>query len=398
MSSYTLALISSIPVYRSDDGKYIALDLWVRDLEVQINCVAKLFLICPVISEAAPSGVSFLDVCFGVEIIDFNESNLDRVLECVKAVDVLQIPGVANWRDSKLSRLALSVRKRLGLKTIVGISSNRAKTAFLNKAGLKKYTLGVYHYLSIRFAQVYLTTIADGCFIVGDGLLPLVSKKCPSVHVGYASWISKKDIEKQRVSPVRVVNESWGFSICIAARLERMKGVDLGIMALSELRRRQNRAEVRLRILGSGAELDNLQELVEELDMSACVDFDGTFGYPEPFLSELSKSHIFVISNLNDEQPRVLFDAICAGCLPIYPSSAAFAKLGMPLDLMYQVGDVNSLVEVMNNTLSLTEFDAQQLKLQLLEAAMPFTIDSMHDKRRLWIEREILGSTCVQEI
>lgn len=387
--AYALGLLSSIPVIRNEED-FFTLDLWARDLEVQVLHTSRLKLFCPEADVPPENWTAVAPLPRGVEFVSLRNLRGPGVRAALADCDVLQVPAVQGWYESLESRRLLRQARRLGIRSIVGISSNRARAALLNARldGSIPRMKALVKHASIRLAQRQLTARADGTFIVGDGLRSLVSPQCRSLHVSIASWIREGDLgpalrkmaEGERLPLDRV---------CIASRLERMKGVHIGIEAFARVcSEEQPDRQAQLTILGEGPERAALEAQVTSARLWHRTRFGGPRSYPIEFFEELRLHGLVLLTNLSDEQPRLIFDAISQGCIPVCPDSAAFASIGLPREVLYRQGDAVSLAH------SIQELqrhpDPRALLCDVVEVARRFTLESMHRERASWIEAEVL--------
>lgn len=347
--------------------------------------VEQFCLVAPIRNQF-PTGLTPLDS--SIRVVNSNQiCSLTTAQALVKDYDVIQVAsGVPLWR--MLTTLRLSKAAKIQNKCLIlSISSNRYRTTILNaqKQSLFRRLYALSIALNIRWAQNWLISIADGVFVTGKGLLPLVKGRHSNVHVGTASWIRRSELLPTLAVEAKIaaIVKRRDCSLCIATRFEPMKGVHLGIEALAILKRRQIEQDLRLVIMGTGNELEALCQNVDELGMAAFVQFAGTFDYPQPFLSEISKHDIMLLTNLNDEQPRIIFDAASQGVIPICPDSEAYRVFDLPESLFYQRGNAESLANVIQNLLSSGNM-ANIIHL-IIQLADKFTIDEMHKKRMDWI-------------
>jgi glycosyltransferase involved in cell wall biosynthesis len=387
--SFALCLLSPIPVVKNGIG-FQTLDLWVRDLEVQLSHTSRIKLLCPLLQSPLSSlgALDFLPA--GIEVVPLEELSGAGVSSAIAGCDVVQVPGVQSWGASRIGRQLIRAARQIGIKSVVGISSNRARSAQLNAPsdGAWWKLKGVLKSASIQLAQRHLTRHADGTFIVGEGLRSLVSPRCKSLHVGTASWIRRSDLEAARTRPNRFV-EFPVVRLCIAARLERMKGIHIGIEAVAKIIRNSPHCDFKLTILGAGTELEPLQEQVKTANLSERVQFGGTRSYPTEFFDELRQHGLVLLTNLSDEQPRLIFDAISQGCIPVCPDAPAYRSLGLPNEILYRQGDSSSLATTIARLKD--DQNLQALWSKLLAVSEQFTLEGMHAKRAAWIEADVLG-------
>jgi glycosyltransferase involved in cell wall biosynthesis len=353
---YRLTLVSPVPVVHVD-GRAFTLDLWARDLEEQLR-VARVRLICPVQQMTG----ALLPVPAEIEIVPLPAVDGAALTSAIEGCDVVQVHAVDGWWQSRVQRRLVAAARAAGVKSIVGITSNRALTAWQNSRGVRRLA-GAARYVSVRLAQLQLTAAADGTFVIGEGLRGLVSRRCRALHVGVASWIHSGE---------GFVSAGPRTSLCIASRLERMKGVHLGIAAYRQL------AGYSLTIYGSGPERDALQ--------APGVSFAGTLAYPQPFLSHLRRHGLVLLTNLGDEQPRLLFDAISQGCIPVCPDAPAYRALGLPQAVYYRRGSVDSLRE------AIERLQGDDVLPALRALLREHTLQAMHARRAEWIRRAVLRS------
>jgi glycosyltransferase involved in cell wall biosynthesis len=384
LEKYRLLLSTIIPVYRHE-ARFYTNKLWWRDLEEQLSTVDQLCLVAPK-GNQFPTGQVQLDSSIRVITSD-QILSLEKAKELVKDYDVVQVAsGVPWWQMLTTLRLSSAAKKR-NKCLILSISSNRYRTTLLNakKKSLLRRLYALWKALQIKWTQNWLISIADGVFVTGKGLLPLVKERHSNVHIGTASWIRRSEILPTSAvnTKIATINKRCEYSLCIATRFEPMKGVHLGIKAFAILRRRQIEKDIRLVIMGSGNEYAALCQNVEELDLSDFVKFVGTFDYPQPFLSEISKHDILLLTNLNDEQPRIIFDAASQGVIPVCPDFEAYRDFNFPEALFYQRGNAESLAKVIENLLS--SGNMANIIQDILQISNNFTINEMHEKRKSWI-------------
>jgi len=151
-----------------------------------------------------------------------------------------------------------------------------------------------------------------------------------------------------------------------------MKGVHLAIEALALIKQ----SKPTLTIIGEGPERDPLQKLVQALNLSSQVTFIDTLHYPKPFLQTIENYDFLLLTNLNDEQPRVIFDALARGVLPLCPDNPAYHMLPPPLQ--YKQGNAQALANLIT---TLSSQDPCSLITDLRPLLEGHTIESMHRSR-----------------
>ena len=385
--AYRLLIVSPIPVSMVN-GNYQSLDLWVKDLETNLEYVSSLAILAPRANEPIESSrpippnikVIFQDLVS----TEFDFANL------ISQFDVVSVgAGGPAWRMTTALRAA-SATKQANRCLIASITSNRVKTTLMNSQGkhwLKKFKAKLVAF-SIKRTTLKLVNIADGVVVIGEGVRQSMQLTHPNVYVETASWIDEDEIISDIAFEEKIAQLSLPKAV-IATRLEPMKGVHLAIEALEHSKKLAKKLPT-LNILGRGPAFDDLNAMVQANQLQNVVSFDGLRTYPDEFFAELRNFELVLLTNLNEEQPRLIFDAISQGLIPVCPDSAAYQHLKLPAEILYKKGDAHSLA------LTWIAFCdpatvAKMLK-QLRPMAFQYTINAMHQKRALWIA-ELLAAT-----
>ena len=308
----------------------------------------------------------------GIQVISHSGLADDDLVMTIGKVDIVQLPGNAGWRASRLGLRILRIAKRMKKPVVLGVSSNRAKTAWLNSSSK---LIGALKYLDVRSCQSWQAMRSDGVLVVGEGVRKLFQHLNRNIHVGTASWIKLADIRAHRDDP-----GSDALRICIASRLEKMKGVHIGLNAVRLV---SHQMKLRLTILGDGPEKESIERQVAELDLSALTAMRRTVSYPEPFLSILNGMDLVLLTNLSDEQPRLVFDALSQGCIPVCPATPSYRNLGLDGRVFYLQGSAEDLSQAI---LRLADMEVRRQLQELMSAAASrFTIETMHRQRAEWL-------------
>lgn len=384
--SYRLLLLTDVSVCRAG-GDFLAHDLWARDLERMCQAARELCLVTPEARTPIPNARRLPP---RVRVVLFHELTRNRIDELVAGHDVVQVgTGRPGWRSALYRRFARSARAS-GRVLVVTISSNRARTTLLNAQGTawpRRVAAGLTA-SSIRRTQRYLAAMADGVILTGHGLTHLLTGLTDlNTHIEIASWITRCDIVADSVwrQKAQALLESRALEVCVATRLEPMKGAHLALEALRVL------GGPRLRVLGDGEERPRLEAMARRWGLADRVQFAGTYAYPQPFLEEISRHHLVLLTNLNDEQPRLLFDAISQGVVPICPDAAPYRELGIDRRLLYRRGDPRALAEVVRRAREPALL--MDVMPSLRRLAHRHTLESMHGERARWIARMLPAAT-----
>ena len=380
--AYRLLIVSPIPV-SMDNGNYQSLDLWVKDLETNLEYVSSLAILAPRANQPLDASRPIppnIKVIFQDQVsTEFDFANL------ISQYDVVSVGvGGPAWR-MKTALKAASATKQANRCLITSITSDRVKTTLMNSQGkswLKKLKARLVAF-SIKRTTLKLVNMADGVVVIGEGVRQSMRLTHPNIYVETASWIHIDEIISDMAFEEKVAQITSPRAI-IATRLEPMKGVHLAIEALEHIKN-LGKSLPSLSILGKGPAFDDLNAMVQANKLQNTVSFDGVRAYPDEFFAELRNFELVLLTNLNEEQPRLIFDAISQGLLPICPDSAAYQHLKLPAEILYKKGDAHSLA------LTWIAFcDAAavaKMLRQLRPMAFQYTINAMHQKRAEWIAK-----------
>lgn len=375
VDSYQTLIVSRIPVVRS--GKLLKSQaLWSVDINTNADVANGLWLLCPVL-ETDSTATEPLDE--RIKVFNYLKLAEGELEDLVQKCDFVEIPGNFDWAGAAIGRRVMRLARKNNKISILGISSNRAKTTLMNAAGLSlpSRVRAMVRAISIQTSQRYLARNCDAVRVVGQGLVPLVSQYAKTLRVDVASWIKEDDIKPPREGKFNPV------SVVIASRLEPMKGVTMGMEAVAETMKAI--PNIVLDVIGVGAEEEPLRRLAKDRNITDRTRFLGQLDYPAPFFSALSKADYVLLTNLNDEQPRLIFDAISQGAIPICPNNAACKELGLDPMIYYKTGSSTSLSETLRNLIGTPESTMKSIRLSLIDIARSRTIETMHEQRREWM-------------
>nr|WP_233150905.1 glycosyltransferase [Sphingomonas sp. BT553] len=357
---------SPIPVVRVGSAWH-TLDLWAHDINAQAD-VADITLRCAAVDTTSDA---LAPLAPGIALVTED----DDLASVIPQTDFIQIPGNAGWLTSRPYLPIVQWAKRFGKPVFLGISSNRARTYTMNAKGKSLFarTKALLQFVDIRMTQLFLASRCAGVFVVGEGLRKLVWPVARDVHVGVASWVDADDIAPPRADHDRPLR------VCMAGRLEPMKGFHIGIDAFA-LAGQERFAS--LTIIGRGAEQDALARQAEQGQLADFAILPPV-GYPTAFFHFLDNQDIVLMTNLNDEQPRLIFDAISRGCIPLCPDTPPYRALGLDTRILYEQGSAASLADRLR---SLADPALRRQVGHVIAAkATTYTVHTMHRARLDWM-------------
>ncbi len=161
-----------------------------------------------------------------------------------------------------------------------------------------------------------------------------------------------------------------------------MKGVHIAIEALSVLKKNHQLQPI-LSIYGHGEEREALESLANELGVGEQVEFLAYVSYGAEFFKAIQQYDLMLMTNLSDEQPRLIFDAISQGLIPISPDTSVYRKVGLDATLLYEQALAADLAKTISQYTDKSLFvEALGKSRKLLGQA---TIGQMHFHRHQWI-------------
>ncbi len=101
------------------------------------------------------------------------------------------------------------------------------------------------------------------------------------------------------------------LSVC---RLLKLKNLDMVLNALANLKSKGFCFEYK--IIGDGAEMENLRGLIKDLGIDDCVHLEG-FLPKEDVINSYKSAHVFIMPSYPETLGRVFLEAAAAGCLCI---------------------------------------------------------------------------------
>ena len=193
--------------------------------------------------------------------------------------------------------------------------------------------------LGARLARAQVVTVVhniglyDKKNFLKKALLRLYYRYIPSkvvaVSEGVSEYLCEFGIPKEKITVirnginVRKLRERWGSdlcphenNLCVLARLEPAKGLDLLLKALSQV----VDYSWKLKIIGEGSCYSELKHLTEDLELGNRVSFLGYQSEPFPYLNDVN---IICMPSLREGLPMALLECQALG-IPAIVSDAGY--------------------------------------------------------------------------
>ena len=146
--------------------------------------------------------------------------------------------------------------------------------------------------------------------------------------------------------PYSLSNETLNF--LSVGRLVKIKGFDVAIKAISRLKRENSKIKFTYNIIGSGAEKENLNDLLIAERLDEHVFLLGAKSR-KVIKNYMCDSQIFILSSLEEALPTVLLEAQACG-LPILSTNVGSVKRMLIKEaIVVKSNDVDSLYEGIKN-------------------------------------------------
>jgi glycosyltransferase involved in cell wall biosynthesis len=210
-----------------------------------------------------------------------------------------------------VSLIFAHICRKLNKPFFVFIRQNLKKyVRYRNRGATRVVAVSVANALEYMFRQLSRNTIT---FTVGRELFDTYKRSGNAVFEIAVSLVSENDIldsiSKQMSKRMRQVR------LLSVGRLDPEKGVIHLVRAVGELVA-NGRSDIRLDIVGNGAEENELRREVRKRDLNGHVNFLGYVSYGDQLLSLYRKCDIYVLPSLTEGWPQTLFEAMACG-LPI---------------------------------------------------------------------------------
>ncbi len=136
--------------------------------------------------------------------------------------------------------------------------------------------------------------------------------------------------------------QSNGSDLIFVGSLSRIKGADLAVLAMSELRRRRGEGCPVLNMYGRGNDERYLREMVGATDLHDIVRFHG---HVQDILASCDNADILVVPSREEQSPLVVLEAMSRG-MPVVASDVGDVREMLPDRRYGRIVPVNSIIKL----------------------------------------------------
>lgn len=164
---------------------------------------------------------------------------------------------------------------------------------------------GADHPLNNRLIAQFdrIAACSDGCRRAFVSVLPELGKKCVTVRNCHRF----DEIRRQAAVPVKM-DRTRGPNIVMVSRLAHEKGIERGLQAVAEARRRG--LTFTLHIVGGGPMEQSLRETAEAEQIKDAVRFYGQQSNPYPYMTG---ADLLLMTSFHEAAPMVIEEAVSLG-------------------------------------------------------------------------------------
>jgi len=347
-------LFIRIPIYVNNE-KFYCDQLWEKDLRLHLSYIEHFSLCCPVVNTNSIENlvdISDLDI---KNIYTLNEDknklsalinmpqHFYRVAQALRSSDIAHSDG-SSW-PFPLSLYLLLLRPFIRFKWVVVIEATFWMLRQDEKVTIRKYINHHFHTILMRLcvkyadAKIFVQSFYKEYFLLDD-----TNHK---YMINNASWVDQDIVieEEELNKKLGKVNFDSEIKIIFPVRLEELKGVYILFDAIEILAHKTNH-KFHITMMGEGTLKQECIDFCEKSYGDVTVEYKIPVSYGKPFFDFLRNFDILLVTNLTEEQPRIIFDAFSQG-LAIVASATSGVK-DVTTDktaVLFERANANDLVE-----------------------------------------------------
>lgn len=386
-------LFTRITLLKNRNGEIYADPLWAIDLKEHTKYIDHFSLCCPVMMSDDVEKLTNVSHYKISRIYELNKDkgflsvainfipNLFGVIKALRKAKIVHSGG-AGWAFP-LSFYILFLRPFFNFKWIILIESS---FWMLNKKDKKTLRNLTSHYLHKYILKKCLKKADARIFTQSFYRQFFLGNEKENTLINPASWINEKYIVSPDLIKIKYQEKKDKvIKILYPSRLIVDKGTQILIDALAILDEQIQSHTLHLDIIGEGSfkpDLITLSQAENKLNIRVLEPIK----YDQKFFNLLSTYDFILITNIKEEQPRIIFDAFSQGVAVIAPATSGVKDITtMKNAFYYEVGNPHSLANALLSVANDINL-AYKLGLDALKSVNGITHKEMHKRRQSFIE------------
>lgn len=345
----------SVPLDLDDQGVRWTNDLWAKDLALHLDYISDLTLASPT-RRRNPEGEAFSLAQPPFDRLKFVDLPLPRNrLEAIRTLPRLLSQVWRAVGQAQIAHTGFGVWPIREGWVVVPIARLRRKFVLTNVESSFWRTTDPHAPWYRRLLGFLAEHATRACVKVADlrlftssaYLMEFLPPDAPRAFVTPATWIDDEWILGDDAALASWSSKTGPTRLLFAGRLVPEKGLPTLVEAIRAAD--QARAELDVAILGEGPLREQCQDLARSLVGQVKLRVVDPIAYGVPFLSFLREFDAVLVPSLSDEQPRILFDALCQAVPVIGSSTGGILEIVAPdvTGRLLPPGDASALSEAL---------------------------------------------------
>lgn len=398
-------LFTRIPVFVDGEARIFAGELWGKDLLLHFDYIDDFRLCCPVLplEQATENLVLIRDLNIS-QIIPIYEDgglisitknfipNFIRVMRAIMKTRIAHSGG-AGWAFP-LSFYILFLKPIFRFQWVMVIESSFWMKPKSQRPSVRQW---LTHWLHEKLLGSALRR-ADARIFTQRGYQEYFQIETERTLVSPAVWVDEDRIISLNDRQRQLVDLGDGVvRFLFPARMVFDKGPDIVMKAITILDDMisANDCDIMIDLMGEGPFSDQLRSFAEGRSGPVKVRYLEPVSYGDCFFEVLRNYHALLLSNRQDEQPRVIFDAFSQG-VPVISSDTTGVRDVTVKDqnaLLFELGDADGLAQAMYRFASDKVLRAN-LTSRALSSAAGKTHSEMHKTRAIFLHKVLQPACC----
>jgi len=386
---YTLFI--RVCIYRDESGSYFTDDLWQQDLAAHFTYISDFRLCCPVEPlEHAEGEMVRIEGLHDRNIIRLKRDggwgsvarnlipNFRSVARALRSTKIAHSDG-AGWAFP-LSYYLLILHLFYKFHWIIVIESS-----FWMKPKIGPVTprQTLRHFMNLWLIRACLRR-ADARIFTQDWYRRVLTNTTKANLIAPAVWVTADQI----ITPAQIepdtAQSKRPLRVLFPSRLIASKGVQTVMDTITLLA--ENGVAAKIDIMGSGPLEETCRDFCAGLSEKQSAFIDPV-PYGAPFFDVVRSYDAVIVANMQDEQPRIVFDANSQGVPCIATQTEGLNDLVIEGETGYQfpIDDSGALSNILTRIAS-GDLPLQPLKAQALAFAKSHTHTQMHQTRAAFLK------------